>query len=128
MDFYLHVISLLSSLVAKWCTLTWEFQGITRFYNVEVIVNRIKYLNLLWRLNVTEAGKLLQWYMDANKSCKEDSRQDEIRHRNGCKRIIWRGKLVFNLRDVEGREQEKIRESAEFLFEELCGLQSGDGN
>lgn len=67
--------------------------------------------------------------MNGNKSSKEDSRQDEKYHRNGCKRIIQRDKLVFNLRRVKEEDnRKKRRASAEIVIEELCGLQLGDGN
>jgi len=96
-DLYLQIISLL----AKLHTLTWKFHRITRFGNIEIVINREKYLKILCRRIIKEAGKLLQGYMDGKKSSKEDSRQDEIRCRNGYKRIIaesqndrgWKGPL-----------------------------------
>lgn len=58
------------SLLAKLCTLAWEFQRITRFGNTEIVINREKYLNVLWRILITEGGKLLQGYMDGTKVAK----------------------------------------------------------
>lgn len=108
------------SLLAKLSTLAWEFHKITRFGNIETVINREKYLNVLWRILITEGGKLLQGYMNGNKSSKEDSRQDEKYHRNGCKRIIQRDKLVFNLRRVKEEDNRKREELVQKLWLKSC--------